>query len=175
MTGAGNGDNSAPAAAPDQPAPAGAQDWPAPAGAPDQPAPATAAHAAALAAIHAAAFQDDPWSEAAIATLFENPTTFGFIAPAGGLVLARAVAGEAEILTIGVAATARRRGIARALLGAALAEARGRGAETVFLEVAADNDAAIRLYRACLFRPAGRRRDYYGPGRDALLFTRPLS
>ncbi|HQT72726.1 MAG TPA: GNAT family N-acetyltransferase, partial [Acidiphilium sp.] len=88
---------------------------------------------------------------------------------------ARAVAGEAEILTIGVAATARRRGIARALLGAALGEARGRGAETVFLEVAADNDAAIRLYRACLFRPAGRRRDYYGPGRDALLFTRPLS
>lgn len=133
------------------------------------------AHAASLAAIHAAAFPDDPWPAAAFAALFENPTTFGFIDPAGGLVIARAVAGEAEILTIGVAPPARRRGIARALLAAALAAARGRGGETVFLEVDAANAAAAGLYREAGFRPAGSRRDYYGAGRDALLFSLPLS
>ncbi|WP_048858098.1 GNAT family N-acetyltransferase, partial [Acidiphilium multivorum] len=81
----------------------------------------------------------------------------------------------AEILTIGVAPPARRCGLARALLTVALAAARARGAETVFLEVEADNAAAIALYRAAGFIAAGRRRDYYGAGRDALLFSLRLS
>lgn len=139
------------------------------------PAPVNRVHAEALAVLHEAAFPDDPWPGSAFAALLDNPTTFGFLDPAGGLVIARAVAGEAEILTIGVAPPARRRGLARALLAAALAAARARGAETVFLEVEADNAAAIALYRAAGFIAAGRRRDYYGAGRDALLFSLRLS
>ena len=139
------------------------------------PAPVNRLHAAALAATHETAFPDDPWPDSLFAALFDNPTTFGFLDPAGGLVIARAVAGEAEILTIGVAPSARRRGLARALLAAALAAARARAAETMFLEVEADNAAAIALYCSVGFTPAGRRRDYYGAGRDALLFSLRLS
>ena len=57
------------------------------------------------------------------------------------------VADEAEILTVGVVPAARRRGIARRLLAALLAEAaRARRAPRCFLEVRVDNDAARALY-----------------------------
>lgn len=132
-------------------------------------------HAAALALVHETCFPGDPWSADSIASLFGNDTTFGFLDPRGGLVLARAIAGEAEILTLGVAPSLRRAGIGRLLLDVALGEAVRRGARTVFLEVDAGNSAAIALYRAAGFREAGCRRDYYGAGRDALLLSRRLS
>ena len=56
---------------------------------------------------------------------------------------------------------ARRRGQGRALVTRFLAAARAQGAETAFLEVAADNTAAIALYAATGWTEAGRRR-----GRD---------
>lgn len=140
----------------------------------DGPLAVGAPHATALAVIHEACFPGEPWSADSIAALFGNEATFGFLDPRGGLVLARAVADEAEILTIGVAPALRRAGIGRVLLDAALGEAAGRGARTVFLEVDAGNSAAIGLYRSAGFGEAGRRRDYYGPGRDALLLSRRL-
>lgn len=72
---------------------------------------------------------------------------------------------SAEVVTVGVVPTARRRGVARLLLADLLGYARDRGAAEVFLEVRVDNEPAITLYRSCGFEPVGRRRGYYQDGR----------
>lgn len=135
---------------------------------------ATWFHADAMALVHGAAFGTAGWSASSIATLLENPTSFGFLDEDGGMILARAVAGEAEILTIGVIPAQRRKGLGRAMLAEAMDAARRRGAETMFLDVEAGNHAAIALYRAAGFAGTGRRRNYYGAGLDALLLSRRL-
>jgi ribosomal-protein-alanine N-acetyltransferase len=115
---------------------------------------------APLAAIHATSFPE-PWSAAAIRDLFATPGVFAFADP-DGFILARAAAGEAEILTIAVSPPARRRGIGRILVRAAASHARKLGADTMFLEVATGNDAARRLYAGVGFTAAGLRKAYYG-------------
>lgn len=81
----------------------------------------------------------------------------------------------AEILTVGVVPAARRRGIARQLVAALLAEAGRRGAREAFLEVRVDNDAARQLYAREGFAELGVRRGYYDNGRvDAVVMRREL-
>lgn len=121
---------------------------------------------AALAAVHATAF-DPSWPEPEIAGLIDGLGAYGFLVEGDGpvgMILCRAVAGEVEILTLAVDPQARRRGIARALLTAALDAARVEGAEAAFLEVAVDNAAAIALYAGVGFRIAGARPEYYDRG-----------
>ena len=84
-----------------------------------------------------------------------------------GVILCRVVAGEMEVLTVGVAPAARRTGVARALMTAALGAARQAGAEACFLEVADDNESAVALYAGLGFRRAGLRRAYYDRGQGA--------
>jgi [ribosomal protein S18]-alanine N-acetyltransferase len=126
---------------------------------------------AALAELHAACFED-AWDEAALAALLAMPGAFALIAEAdraGGFVIARAAGGEAEILSLGVRPDLRRRGLGRSLLQSAIAEAAGRGASRLYLEVAADNWPARALYLANGFAQVGRRPDYYRrPGAAAL-------
>jgi ribosomal-protein-alanine N-acetyltransferase len=132
--------------------------------------------AAWLAAIHAAAFPvGEVWGESAFASQLALPGVFGFVAPNGGLVLARVAAGEAEILTLAVIPPARRRGMGTALLRAAMAEALARGAEAVFLEVSGGNEPARALYDAAQFRRVGHRPRYYADGSDALVLAAKLS
>jgi len=52
--------------------------------------------------------------------------------------------------------------------------ARRRGGTRMFLEVAADNVAAIGLYELNGFEVTSRRRDYYAAGLDAILMRRSL-
>lgn len=134
---------------------------------------------ALLAELHEAAFPAEPWNEAALAGLLAMPGAFALVAtqdgtPAG-LVLARVAADEAEIITLGVAPQARRRGIGRQLATAAAARAAERGATRLFLEVAAANAAARRLYDTLGFQEIGRRPRYYPDGADAVVLARPLS
>lgn len=128
----------------------------------------------ALAALHAAAF-DSGWSASDIAAL----DAVALIQDAAGLVLVRTIAGEAEILTVGVRPEQRGAGIGRRLLEAALESARAEGAEAVFLEVAEDNLHARRLYAGLGFEEVGRRPAYYprsGAGAvDALVLRRALN
>lgn len=85
----------------------------------------------------------------------------------------RVVADEAEILTVGVVPTVRRRGIARELLAALLDAAVRAGAREVYLEVRIDNDAARSLYASEGFTELGVRRGYYDHGRvDAVVMHR---
>ncbi len=132
-------------------------------------------HAAALAAIHAASFSAaEAWDEAFFAAQLRRPGTFGLLHPAGGLLLGRVAADQAELLTFAVTPESRRRGIGRALLAAALAGAAARGARVMFLEVSAANPAGLALYEAAGFRRLGRRRRYYEDGTDAIVLKRLL-
>jgi [ribosomal protein S18]-alanine N-acetyltransferase len=118
-----------------------------------------------LSLLHRACFPEEPWDADALERILMLSGSFGFWAwqenrPAG-FVLARDLGGETEILSIGVLAECRRRGIGRGLLGAVFAETERRGGDSVVLEVAADNDAARRLYAGTGFVGVGRRLRYY--------------
>jgi ribosomal-protein-alanine N-acetyltransferase len=132
-----------------------------------------------LATLHARAFTTPrPWSEAEFTALLADPLAFLLVEGDAAFLLGRAVAGEAELLTIAVAPEARRLGLGRKLVGRFIYQARLRGAESAFLEVAEDNAAARGLYRASGFAEAGRRRGYYrtpeGKAVDALVLVRSL-
>jgi ribosomal-protein-alanine N-acetyltransferase len=142
---------------------------------PPAPLAATAAHAAVLAAIHAACFPPaEQWGEAAIATQLILPGGFGLFDPAGGMLLGRMAADEAEILALAVIPGRRRQGLGRTLLAAAEATVRAAGGRVVFLEVACTNAPARALYTAAGYREIGRRTRYYRDGGDALVLARPL-
>lgn len=134
---------------------------------------------AKMAAIHGLCFiVPRPWGANEIADLLASPPCFAIAEPSG-FSLARVVADEAELLTLAVAPEARRRGLGRRLLGATVTAARRRGAETMLLEVASDNAAAIALYRGAGFVQLARRREYYrlpdGGATDALILRLPLA
>lgn len=132
--------------------------------------------ARALALLHASSFApDECWSANVIALQLGAPGGFGFLDSRGGMILGRAVADEAEVLTLAVEPELRRMGIGAGLLRAALAKAATMGAQRMFLEVAVTNDPAIRLYRAVGFEPVGERRRYYADGTDALVMRAPLA
>lgn len=79
---------------------------------------------------------------------------------------------EAHVSTIGVARERQGEGIGTRLLDALLAEA-DRRSPVVLLEVRADNEHAIGLYRRRGFAEIGRRRRYYQPsGTDAVVMKR---
>ena len=131
-----------------------------------------------LARIHAASFTTPrPWSAAELKAFLSDPLC-DLIEGDGGFALIRTIAGEAELLTIAVTPDRRGHGIGKAILLQALDCARTREAEQIFLEVAADNQAAIRLYEGAGFVQTGQRPQYYrkpdGTRVDAVLLAMPL-
>lgn len=120
-----------------------------------------------MADLHARAF-DHPWPARDIAELMASPGAFALAVGDGesfaGFILCRAIAGEAEVLTLAVDPAARRRGFARALVDAAALMARSAQADVMFLEVSAGNLPAVALYEAAGFVRAGLRRGYYDLG-----------
>lgn len=128
-----------------------------------------------LAAVHALSFADglggEVWNAAAFERILALPGTFGTLAMAAGqpgsppaplgFALGRRAVDEAEILTLGVVPTARRRGVARALVAALMVQAAAGGARRLYLEVAEDNRAALALYAQAGLREVGRRPGYY--------------
>ena len=143
--------------------------------------PAGADDAKALAAVHAQAF-DAPWTPDDLLELLAGPGVYAVAAvddEMAGFILMRAVAGQAEIITLAVAPAHRRLGAARALVEAGLGLAAQSGAEDAFLEVAADNAAAIALYEGAGFSAVGCRKGYYrranAPAADALVLRRTLN
>jgi [ribosomal protein S18]-alanine N-acetyltransferase len=143
--------------------------------------PATRADGLALADVHAAAF-DAPWPADDILRFAEGRGGFALAieddGALAGFILCRLIAGEAEVMTLAVRPAARRRGIGRALLEAAMGLCAPR-ATAMFLEVAADNPGAVALYAGAGFEAVGRRAGYYGrAGRrsvDAIVMRRPLN
>ena len=137
--------------------------------------PADVADCDTLSEIHSAGFQRG-WSGAEFEALLVQPgvhallaqyrSTFGSRTPAG-FVLYRVVGNEAEILSIAVTSSCRRRGIGRRLLEETLRHLYREGAASLHLEVEDANAAALALYQGMDFRESGRRKNYYAQGRPA--------
>ena len=126
-----------------------------------------------LSRLHRSCFEE-AWSRSDLAHLLAMPGGFGLIARMneGGLVrfdamrgvgfaLCRVASDESELLSIGVTASYRRRGVAGHLLRASMERVRSVGARQMFLEVAVDNVGAQQLYLEHGFECVGTRPDYY--------------
>ena len=142
----------------------------------------SASAAAQCARLHGAAFAHG-WSAGEFERLSAagNMLGDGAFSPAGaltGFVLSRRAADEAEILTIAVDAGQRRGGIGRALLACHLARLASLGTRQLFLEVEAENIAALALYKSYDFKQVGERQGYYrkdnGGQATALVLRRSL-
>jgi len=142
--------------------------------------PASSADLDALAALEREAFAD-PWTPTQLTEAMGWLGALALVAEGDdgaviGHLIGRVVVDEAEILTVAVAAAARRRGVGRALLDEAMRRMAARGAKTVWLEVRPSNVAGLALYGVLGFRAAGRRREYYRePVEDALVLRRDLA
>ena len=95
------------------------------------------------------------------------------LSQSGALGVIRSLAGEAELLTLAVDRSHRRKGIGALMVRELCRAARDAGATQMFLEVAADNHAAIKLYQGANFATVGQRRAYYA-GTDALVMRAAL-
>ncbi|KPN63569.1 ribosomal-protein-alanine N-acetyltransferase [Aliiroseovarius crassostreae] len=131
-----------------------------------------------LARIHAASFDNmRHWSAQEFEELLASPFVFAEVAEQG-FALGREIAGESELLAIAVLPEARGQGLGRALLARFEATSAVRGAQDLFLEVAADNVSALSLYRGVGWRESGRRVGYYdrpnGQKQDAIGMLKQL-
>ncbi len=130
-----------------------------------------------LAATHARAMEDRPWSADEFTSLLSSPNVF-LIGNPICFALGRVAADEAELLTLATDPDNRRKGLARAALTAFDTTAIVRGAKAAFLEVAANNGAAIALYLSKGWFETGRRKGYYAFDRgkiDAVVMRRDLT
>ncbi len=133
--------------------------------------------AALLSELHAGGF-DAPWETAQMMRFLTSTGVQGLVLSEGetplAMALIRAIAGEAELLTIAVPRARRGEGLGRRLVEAGMDAARAAGAEQMFLEVSDRNAPAEALYRKCGFTDAGRRKGYYKDGSDALVLARRI-
>lgn len=85
------------------------------------------------------------------------------------------VADECHILNVAVHPGRRRQGVATLLMQQAILEAKAKQSQFVTLEVRRSNLAARRLYRKLAFEEHRLRRNYYGPGEDAVVMKLALA
>jgi ribosomal-protein-alanine N-acetyltransferase len=116
----------------------------------------------------------DPWSKKDVLSYICSEDGMCFVALDDGVpiayVIGRIIAPEGEIYRIAVKEDRRGRGIGYRLLSFSLKTERGRGLESVFLEVRKSNIPARKLYRSYGFREIGERKNYYkDPTEDAII------
>lgn len=130
----------------------------------------------AVHAVETAVFPDDAWSREQFWQELAQPTRHYVVARAEGEVEGYAgvlvMAPDADIQTIAVRADRQGRGVARALMDAVLSHIDASGATHTMLEVRADNEPALALYRRRGFVPISERRRYYPDGTDAVIMRR---
>jgi len=132
-----------------------------------------------LSALHARCLAvPRPFSASEFSDLLTAPHNF-LVTGGLGFALGRAVAGDAELLTLVVDPDQRRAGLGRRLLERFEAAAGQRDAVRAFLEVAANNVAARQLYLTAGYRESGLRRAYYrlpgGTPVDAIVMHKALN
>ena len=120
------------------------------------------------------------WPPESYAKLAESPGGILLVCEAEGrpvgFLAARRAADEAEILNIAVRRDFRRKGVASALLLAAIDEFRCFAIARVFLELRESNLPALTLYNRHGFLPSGGRKAYYHhPTEDAVCMVRKLT
>lgn len=134
-----------------------------------------AAWLAGLVDLEQRCFPEDPWPAHLLAAALEGNGVLALGLASHGVLwacaLGRLAADEAELHSIAVHPARRREGLGQGLLEEFLGKARGQGARSVWLEVRASNEAALRLYHQADFHTIGRRPRYYADGEDALLLV----
>ena len=118
--------------------------------------------AAALHEIHVKAFRE-PWTEENFIHLLQLPTTLGWM-DEHGFLLVSDLGDTAEILTFAVLPEFQRQGIGSQLMQELLSWVKNNHKQAVFLEVAADNNPALSLYKKMGFVISGKRPAYYKRG-----------
>ena len=120
----------------------------------------------------------EPWSRALFEDEFAQPGRTWWVAHDRGDIIGFAggmLAGDAlEVVDVAVAPARRREGVAARLVQRVAYDGHVWGAQTITLEVAANNAPAVALYAGLGFEQVGRRRNYYGAGNDALIMTAAL-
>lgn len=95
-----------------------------------------------------------------------------------GFAMVRLAADEAELITIAVDPKWRKKGVGLALLRAVFEDLLMTPAKSLFLEVAADNPAALKLYGKMGFAKVAERKGYYeradGQPATAIVMSRDL-
>lgn len=132
----------------------------------------------ALARLHQICFGEG-WSTESLQETLSSPGVLALAAERDGsiraFILLRAVADEAEVLTLCTAPHWRRRALGGKLVTAARDVLRTQNVAQLHLEVAEDNAAARALYAAQGFSETGRRKGYYArpntPACDAILMV----
>ena len=119
----------------------------------------------------------DAWSERSICDCICTEGGMCFVAVEGdeliAYVIGRLIAPEGEIYRVAVTPNKRQRGIGYRLLDYAVKTSRGKGLESIFLEVRSRNIPAIKLYTAYGFKRAGYRKNYYkNPDDDAIIMLK---
>ena len=122
----------------------------------------------------------DPWSEKDIFSYICMNGGMCYSALSGGkgiaYLIGRVIPPEGEIYRLATAPEHRRRGIAYRLLDYAAKTERGRGLESLFLEVRSQNVPARNLYHSYGFKEIGVRKKYYSdPTDDAVVMIRAHS
>ena len=133
-----------------------------------------------FAALEAEVFAEDPWTPYMIAEELSSPASryliatdeSGDVAGYGGV---KVGGDQADVMTIGVRAHARGRGIGSAILDALLEWSREAGAREVFHDVRPSHKGALGLYESRGFVEIGRRPRYFrNPVEEAVEMRAPL-
>ena len=121
--------------------------------------------------IERACFQE-AWSLDVIRQSLSAPYFYGLMLEEDGKIIGYACGSslfeDAELMRIAVLPTYRGKGLGKLLLERFIEGALARGAERMFLEVRASNEAALGLYLKCGFEKNRLRKRYYPDGEDAL-------
>lgn len=130
--------------------------------------PAAKSDLPALAEIHSSSFSH-AWSDGELEKMLDNDNYICLVArapykpgkPPSGFIFVRSILDEAEVITIATKPSARRKGVARQLMHAAIRQLQHDRGSRLFLEVDALNEAAVRLYKTLGFKQVGTREGYY--------------
>jgi tRNA threonylcarbamoyl adenosine modification protein YeaZ/ribosomal-protein-alanine acetyltransferase len=129
-------------------------------------------------AIEKESYGVEAWSMAQLKEESAGKDRCYLVAEKGGQVVGYAgvvnLSGVADVLTVTVQADHRRKGIARELLRRLIDWARTQNCEAIMLEVKVGNEEAMPLYRSFGFVEISRRKDYYGPGKTAIVMRKEL-
>jgi len=132
----------------------------------------------AILAIEEQSFLDDAYPESLFRLYAADRRTLFLVATNDvevlGYIIARTDRWGAEIVSIAVHPSARKRGIGRLLVTSAIRRMRRRKAQSIRLMVHVKNAGAAAFYRLHGFRPVGRVKDYYEDGGTAVRMRLPL-
>ena len=130
-------------------------------------------------AIEKDAYGKEAWTMAQFKEEFAGKDRMYVVGEFAGELIAYAgvvnLAGTADVLTITVADGHRRKGIGRELLRRLIDWSRTQKCEAIMLEVRVGNEEAIPLYESFGFIEISRRKDYYGPGKTAIVMRKELT